>query len=359
MPKLFIPGPVNVGDDVLKAMGTPVIPHRGKGFEELYSRVQDKLRKVLYTKNAVFLSTSAATGLWESFARNCCAKKALVTMCGAFSDRWYDVFKLNGKQADKLQVEWGKAVTADMIASALKKGGYDCFAMVHNETSTGVMHRLDEVAEVMKDFPEVVWGVDAVSSLTGVKIEVDKLGIDFILASTQKCFGMPPGFAVSPVSEKAFERAKTVENRGYYFDLLAMKESHDKNQTVYTPSVSHLFAMDKQLDKMLAEGLDARFARHKAMADFVRGWVKKSGLGIFPQEGYWSDTLTVVANTKGIDVSELNKFLKAEKDAQLADGYSKLKGKTFRIPHMADLTMEDMKNITSWIEEGAKKQGKW
>jgi predicted phosphoserine aminotransferase len=359
MPKLFIPGPVNVGEDVLKAMGTPVIGHRGKEFEALYARVQDKLRKVLYTRQPVYLSTSAATGLWEAVARNCCAKKALVTMCGAFSDRWYDVFTLNGKQADKLQVEWGKAITADMIGTALKKGGYDCLALVHNETSTGVMHHMEEIAAVMKDFPDVIWAVDAVSSLTGVKIETDKLGIDVLLASTQKCFGMPPGFAVAPISEKAFERAKTVQNRGWYFDFLAMRESHLKNQTVYTPSIAHIFAMDKQLDKMLAEGLEPRFARHRAMADFVRKWTLSSGMPIFPQEGYWSDTLTVVTNTKGIDMGELNKFLKAEKNAQLADGYSKLKGKTFRIPHMADLTMQDMKDITSWIEEGATKQGKW
>jgi predicted phosphoserine aminotransferase len=359
MPKLFIPGPVNVGEDVLKAMGTPIIGHRGKEFEALYLRLQEKLRKVLFTEKVVFLSTSAATGLWEAVTRNCCAKKALVAMCGAFADRWYDVFLMNGKAADKLQVEWGKAVTADMIAAALKKGGYDCFAMVHNETSTGVMHRLDEVAKVMKSFPDVIWAVDAVSSLTGVKIETDKLGVDVLLASTQKCFGMPPGFAVAPISEKAFERAKTVKDRGYYFDFLAMRESHAKNQTVYTPSLAHLFAMDKQLDKMLAEGLDQRFARHREMADFVRNWAVKSGFPLFAPEGYRSDTLTVVTNTKGIDISELNKFLKSTKDAQLADGYSKLKGKTFRIPHMADLTMQDMKNITAWIEEGAKKQGKW
>jgi aspartate aminotransferase-like enzyme len=358
MPKLFVPGPVNVGEDVLEAMATPVIGHRGKDFEALYARIQEKLRKVLYTKNAVFVSTSAATGLWEAVARNCCAKKVLVTMCGAFSDRWYDVFLMNGRQADKLQVEWGQAISADMIGSALKKGGYDCLAMIHNETSTGVMHRMEEVAKVMKDFPDVVWAVDAVSSLTGVKIETDKLGVDVILASTQKCFGMPPGFAVAPISEQAFERAKSVKDRGYYFDFISMRKSHEKNQTVYTPSVSHFFAMDRQLDKMLAEGLDARFARHRTMGDFVRQWAASSGFELLAPEGYRSDTLTVIKNTRGLDIGALGKWLLKEKDAQMSNGYGKLKDVTFRIPHMADLTMQDMRDITSWIAEGARLQGK-
>ena len=359
MPKLFIPGPVDVGQDVLEAMAGAPIGHRTKDFEALYARVQDNLQKILYTSSPVFLSTSSATGLWEAVARCCTSKKALVACCGAFSDRWFDVFGWNGKAADQIKVDWGRAVSAEMIADALKKGDYDCFAMAHNETSTGVMHHIEEVAEVMKDYPDVIWAVDAVSSLTGVKVEVEKLGVDVILASVQKCFGMPPGFALAAVSQKALDKSKTIENRGYYFDFQAMLKYHGKNQTFSTPSVSHIFALDKQLEKMMAEGLEARFARHKEMSAFVQKWVADNGLGIFPQEGYWSDTLTVVKNTKGIDVVELNKFLLAEKDALLANGYGKLKGQTFRIPHMADLTMADMRNITSWIEEGAQKQGKW
>ncbi len=359
MPKLFIPGPVDVREDILGAMGTPPVGHRTKDFEALYASVQEKLQKVLFTKDPVFACTNSATGVWEAVARNCTKKKALVASCGAFSDRWFDVFGWNGKAADQIKVDWGKPTTADMIAEAMKKDDYDCFAMVHNETSTGLMNDLESVAAVMKDYPDTVWALDAVSSLSGVKIDIAGLGLDVVLASVQKAFGLPPGFAVAAVSQKALERSKTVENRGYYFDFQAMLKYHGKNQTFSTPSTSHLFALDAQLDAVFAEGLDARFARHKEMAGFVQKWVLDSGLGIFPEEGYWSDTLTVVRNTKGIDIIELNKFLLAEKDAILANGYGKLKGETFRIPHMADLTMNDMKNITAWIEEGAKKQGKW
>jgi aspartate aminotransferase-like enzyme len=116
--------------------------------------------------------------------------------------------------------------------------------------------------------------------------------------------------------------------------------------------------MDMQLDKMLAEGLDARFARHRAMADFVRNWAVSSGFELFAPEGYRSDTLTVIKNNKGLDIGALGKWLLKEKDAQMSNGYGKLKDVTFRIPHMADLTMKDMQDITSWITEGARLQGK-
>jgi predicted phosphoserine aminotransferase len=359
MPKLFIPGPVDVREEILEAMGTAPVGHRTKDFEAIYARVQEKLQKILFTKDPVFMCTNSATGVWEAVARNCTSKKALVASCGAFSDRWFDVFGWNGKAADQIKVDWGQAVSVEKIADALKAGDYDCFAMVHNETSTGVMHDLEAVAAVMKDYPDVIWALDAVSSLSGVKIDIEGLGLDVVLASVQKCFGLPPGFALAAVSQKALEKSKTVENRGLYFDFQAMLKYHAKNQTFSTPSTSHLFALDTQLEAIMAEGLDQRFARHKEMAAFVQKWIAEGGLAVFPQEGYWSDTLTVVRNTKGIDIPELNKFLLAEKDAILANGYGKLKGETFRIPHMADLTMDDMKNITAWIEEGARKQGKW
>jgi aspartate aminotransferase-like enzyme len=359
MPKLFIPGPVDVRDGILEAMGTPPVGHRTKDFEVLYASIQEKLQKVLMTKDPVFMCSNSATGVWEAVARNCTSKKALVASCGAFSDRWFDVFGVNGKAVDQIKVDWGQANTAGMIGNAMKKGAYDCFAMVHNETSTGVMHHLDEVAEVMKDYPDTIWALDAVSSLSGTPIDIEGLGLDVVLASVQKCFGLPPGFALAAVSQKALEKSKTVENRGLYFDFQGMLKYHAKNQTFSTPSTSHLFALNAQLEAILQEGLENRFARHQEMAAFVQKWVLDSGLGIFPEEGYWSDTLTVVNNTKEIDIIELNKFLLAEKDAILANGYGKLKGQTFRIPHMADLNMDDMKNITSWIEEGASKQGKW
>ena len=347
--RLFIPGPTEVSKEILEVMKTPMIGHRSKEFSELYDSVIPKIKKVLYTENKVFLSTSSATGLMEGAIRNCVKERALNLVCGAFSKRWHLITKANGKEADAVEVEMGQAITAEMVKDALKTGKYDAVTFVHNETSTGVMNPIYEIAEVMKEFPDVSFLVDAVSSMSGVKIEVDKLGIDVCLAGVQKCFALPPGFAICSVSEKALKKAETIDNRGYYFDFLTFLKYDGKHQTPTTPVISLIYAFDKQLDRILEEGLENRYARHLEMANYVRDWTRKY-FDFFPDEKYLSVTLTAVKNTRSISVADLNTEL-AKKDAMISNGYGKLKEKSFRIAHMGDLKLDDMKWLLSTIDE--------
>ena len=348
--KLFIPGPTEVREDILDVMKTPMIGHRSKEFSELYDSVIPKVKKVLYTENKVFLSTSSATGLMEGAIRNCVKERALNLVCGAFSKRWYQITKANGKEADVVEVEWGKAILPEMVRDALKTGKYDAVTFVHNETSTGVMNPIYEIAEVMKEFPDVSFLVDAVSSMVGVKIEVDRLGIDVCLAGVQKAFALPPGLALCSVSEKALKKAESIPNRGYYFDFLTfLKYDQDKHQTPTTPIISIIFALDKQLDRFFEEGLENRFARHLEMANYVRDWTRQY-FAFFPDEKYLSNTLTAIKNTRGISVADLNKEL-GKRGAMISNGYGKLKEQSFRIAHMGDLTLDDMKWLLSQINE--------
>lgn len=348
--KLFIPGPTEVVKEIREAMGCEMIGHRMKEFSDLYNQVIPKLQQVLYTKNDVLLFTSSATGCMESVVRNLSNKKILSCMCGAFSDRWYDIAIKNGKNADPLQVEWGKAIKPEMIDERLKTGEYDLVTLAHNETSTGVMNPIKEIAEVMKKYPDVIFAVDAVSSLTGYKIEVDALGIDVILAGVQKCFALPPGLAVMTVSKKAAEKAKTVENRGYYFDIVDMLKYHEKGQTPSTPSISHINALNVQLDRMLAEGMENRFARHKKMADMIFTWAKEKGIESFPEKGYESWTVVTMKNNKNFNLSELNKEL-GKRGKTISNGYGKLKDITFRIAAMGDLMPQDIKELLDDIND--------
>lgn len=348
--KLFIPGPVEVSADILQAMGTPMVGHRSKDFEALYSEVIPKLQQILFTKGRVFLAPSSATGIMEGGVRNCVEKRVLVAMLGAFSDRWYDIAVLNGKEADKLQVEWGKAIKPEMVDKALATGKYDAFCMVHNETSTGVMNPIYEISNVMKKYPDVCWIVDSVSSQTGVKIEVDKLGIDVMLAGTQKAYALPPGLTVFTVSEKALEKSKKATNPGYYFNFKEYDKYAQKNQTPTTPSISHIYALNVMCSKMLAEGLDKRFARHIEMANICRTWAKDNGFSLYPEKGYESITLTCINNDKKIDLGALNKALK-ERGATISNGYGKLKGLTYRISHMGDCTIPELKELLGWMTE--------
>jgi len=349
--KLFIPGPVEVRPDVLERMATPMIGHRGKPASKLQRDISDKMRKLLYTKEEILLSTTSGSGLMEGAIRSCTAKRAAVFSVGAFGERWYEMATTNGVPADIFRSEDGKPTTAEMVDEVLKTGKYDLVTVTHNETSVGLMNPVDEIAKVMKKYPEVVWCLDAVSSAAGSKIEVDKLGVDICITSTQKALALPPGMAICTMSKKAVDRAKLVPNRGLYLDLLSLYEYIQKKDYQYpsTPSLSHMFALDYQLDRIMDEGLDTRFERHIAMAEIVRAWAREH-FEIFPDERYLSNTLTNVKNTKNIDVSDLNKKL-GEKGFQIANGYGKLKDKTFRIAHMGDCQIEDIKELLSVMDE--------
>lgn len=349
--KLFIPGPVTVTEDVLQKMATPMIEHRGKEASNLQRGISKKLRQLMYTEKEILLSTSSGSGLMEGAVRSCTVKRAAVFTCGNFGERWYEMAVDNNVSTDKFEVEWGRPTTAAQVEKALSTGKYDLITITHNETSTGIMNPIEEIAEVVKKYPEVVFCVDAVSSLGGVKIEVDRLGIDICITSSQKCLALPPGLSLCSISEKALDAAKKVKFRGTYFDLLQIYDYIQKKDYQYpsTPSLSHMFALDYQLDKIFKEGLENRFARHLEMANYVRKWTKEK-FELFAPEENASDTVTCVKNTREINVGDLNKAL-SEKGYMISDGYGKLKGKTFRIAHMAEATLNEIKVLLSLIDE--------
>lgn len=350
--RLYIPGPTEVRREILEAQSRWMIGHRGSDFETLFARVQGKLRQLFYTQSRVYVSTSSGTGLWEAASRNCIRddQKVLHLVNGAFSERWYEVSKVNGKQAEAIEVEWGRAIKPEQLEERLRAQHYDAVAIVLNETSTGVKNPLEDMAAVIRQYPDTLILVDAVSILGGYKIDFDGLGLDVLLTSTQKAMALPPGLAFAAVSDRALERAKQVPYRGYYFDFLELEKFLLKNHTPATPNISLLYATDQQLDYMLAEGLEARFARHEQMAQATRDWVAEAGFAMFSEEGYHSPTVTTVANTRRIDVKALNKFLKA-RGMTISDGYGKLKDSTFRIAHMGDLMPADMDELFAAMNE--------
>lgn len=348
--RLFIPGPVEVKDEILQKMSTPMIGHRTKDASALQKSISEKMQKVMYTKNAILLSTSSGSGLMEGAVRSCTRKRAAVFSIGAFGDRWYKMATSNGVPADIFSSEQGKPTTPDMVEDALSTGKYDLITITHNETSSGVMNPVEEIAEVIKKYPDVVFCMDTVSSMAGTKIEVDRLGVDICITSTQKCLGLPPGMAICSFSEKAVNAAKQVENRGLYFDLLDLYNYIQKKDHQYpsTPCLSIMYALDYQLDRILEEGLENRFARHIAMAEIVRAWARKN-FALLAEDKYLSNTLTTVKNTRNINVGDLNKKL-AEYGYMISNGYGDLKDVTFRIAHMADTTVDKIKELLTVID---------
>ncbi|MBK7258561.1 MAG: alanine--glyoxylate aminotransferase family protein [Ignavibacteriae bacterium] len=349
--KLFIPGPTEVAPDVLQKMATPMMGHRSKDASTLQREISDKMKQVFHTVNPILLSTSSGSGLMEGSIRSMTAKRAMCFSVGAFGKRWYKMALANGVEADLVESEFGKPTTAEMVDKALATGKYDVLTVTHNETSTGVMNPVAEIAQVVKKYPDVIWLVDTVSSMAGVKIPVDELGIDVCITSTQKALALPPGMAICSISPKALEHGKQVKYRGWYLDLLELYKYVETKDHQYsaTPSLSHMFALHYQLDRILAEGLEKRYARHKEMAEFTRAWAKEH-FALFPEEKYASQTLTTITNTRNISVKALNDAL-GKMGMQISNGYGDLKEKTFRIAHMGELTMADMKEVTSAIEK--------
>ena len=349
--KLFIPGPVEVSEKTLAAFARPMIGHRGAAFKQLYAGIQPRLQELFGTRQPVFLSTSSAWGVMEAAIRNLVRQRVLCCMCGAFSDKWLDVARRCEKEAEPLQVEWGKAIDHKAVDAQLARGKFDAVTLIHNETSTGVMNPLGEICCVLAKYPDVSLIVDAVSSFSAMPIPMDALGIDVLLTGSQKALALPPGFSLFSVSEQGFARAAEATDRGYYFDFLEFKKQQAGDMTPTTPSVGHIHALESKLGEIFAEGLTNRYARHARTNALVHDWVRARGFEFFAADGFRSVTLTCVKNNRGIDVAKLAQELREKHHLVFDGGYGKLKGKTFRLSNMGDETEATVSHLLACLDD--------
>ena len=347
-----------MSEKTFRAFCSPMVGHRGQGFKDLYAKIQPQLQQLLSTKQLVYISTSSAWGVMEGAIRNLVSKKVLNCMCGAFSDKWLDVSKRCGKEAEGLQVPWGSPIRADEVDKKLASGQFDALTLIHNETSTGVMSPLDEIAALKRKYPDVMFIVDSVSSMSAVPLKFDDLGIDVLLAGTQKAFAMPPGAAVFACSPAALAKAATMKDRGYYFDLVEFQKNAEQSMTPSTPSIGHVYALESKLEDIFAEGLEARYARHRRTNQLTRDWAAKHGFTLFPDKGFESITLTCVSNGarpggRVVDVPKLQKLVK-DQGFLIDGGYGKIKGTTFRNSNMGDETEASMSPLYAALDHAMK-----
>lgn len=350
----FLPGPTEVRPAVLAAQGGPMMGHRDKGMEELIARVQPGLRAIFRTERPVYIAASSATGFMEGAVRNGARRRVLSLVNGAFSDRFHRIAVSTGLEADALTVAWGEAHTPEMLADALKKKDYDAVTVVHSETSTGVLNPIRELAEVAHAAGDVAFLVDAVSSLAGAAVESDAWDLDFVLTGSQKAFALPPGLAFGVAQPGLLERAAGKADRGVYFDFLEFEKNIQKNQTPNTPAVSLIYALAAQVDDIMREGVEARWARHEAMARRTYEWVdslreRGVGISIMAPEGYRAQTVTCIRVPEGLTGSQLVAAAK-DRGYTVAPGYGKTKDDMFRIGHMGDHTLEGLEDLLAVLE---------
>jgi aspartate aminotransferase-like enzyme len=220
------------------------------------------------------------------------------------------------------------------------------------------MSPLYELARLKRKYPEVMFIVDCVSSLTAVKVEFDALGIDVVLAGTQKAMALPPGMTVFAVSQAGLAKAATMKDRGYYFDFVEFQKNAEQSMTPSTPSIPHVFGLAAKLDEFMAEGLEARYARHRQLAQLTRDWAARHGFTLFPEPGFESVTLTCVSNGarpggRVVDVPKLQKLVR-EQGFLIDGGYGKIKGATFRISNMGDETAATMLRLYEALDSAMK-----
>jgi len=350
----FLPGPTEVRPAVLAAQDGPMMGHRDKGMEELIARVQPGLRAIFRTERPVYIAASSATGFMEGAVRNGARRRVLSLVNGAFSERFYKIALATGLEADALTVPWGEAHTPEMLADALKKKDYDAVTVVHSETSTGVLNPIRELAEAAHAAGDVALLVDAVSSMAGAQIETDEWGLDFVLTGSQKAFALPPGLAFGVAQPHILERAAGKPDRGVYFDFLEFEKNIQKNQTPNTPAVSLIYALAAQVDDIMREGVEARWARHEAMARRTYEWVdslRERGvdISVVAPEGYRAPTVTCIRLPEGITGPQVVAAAKA-KGYTVAPGYGKTKDEWFRIGHMGDHTLEGLEGLLAVLE---------
>lgn len=349
--KLFIPGPVEVSEKTLAAFSRPMIGHRGEAFKELYASIQPRLQALFGTRQPVFLATCSASGVMEAAIRNLVRRRVLCCMGGAFSDRWLEIARRCGKEAEPLPAEWGSPIDPVALDAQLRTGRFDAVTMVHCETSTGVLNSLGELSGVLGNYPNVVVIVDAVSSLSAMPLPMDSLGIDLLLTASQKALALPPGLSLFSVSGKAFARAEEIPARGFYFDFLEFRQRQADDMTPTTPSIGHIFALQSKLDEIFAEGLTNRFARHARTNRLVHDWVRLRRLSFFAPEGCRAVTFTCVRNDSRIDVPKLVQTLRTRHHLVIDGGYGKLAGATFRISNMGDETEESVAHLIGCLED--------
>ena len=358
---LRVPGPTPVPDDIVEAMGAPMINHRGPEFRDLIDRVTGQLKQVFMTQNDLLILTASGTGSLEAAIVNTLSPgdKVVAATAGSFGDRFIDLARAYGADLTVLEFEWGAAVDPDAIRQALRADPSVKAVMVtHNETSTGITHPLEDLAQVVKgEFGKLLL-VDAVSSLGCIPLPVDAWDCDVVGTASQKGFMIPPGLSFISVSQTAWEAQKTATMPRFYFDLAAAKQYLGRGQTPFTPAVGAMYGLSKALDNILEEGLESVYERHARIAGFTRESMKDLGLELLAEdEKYASNTVTAIKMPAGVDPEELMGILHGEENVVLATGQGKLTKNIFRIGHLGYVSQEDIEGVVASLKTVLPKVG--
>ena len=342
--RFFLPGPSYVLEEVRQAMTRPVAAHRSAEFKEVYRSLAASLPEIFRTAGAVYIATGSSTLLMESAVISTVRRQVLNLTNGAFSERWHQICRSLGREADTVAVPLGEAVDPDLLRHALRRKRYEAVTVVHNETSTGAVNPIAELVRVVREESDALVLVDAVSSLGGAPFETDAWDVDLVLVGSQKALAVPPGLVLFTLSDRAVERAAALSHRGFYTDLLRYRDQHEKGGTITTPAIPVVWALHHQVGRVLEEGVEARWARHEALQKATARWAAAAGWTFPCAEAIRSRTVSCLRPTASVEPAGLLEGLAAA-GFVIASGYGKWKGETVRIGHMGDHGPGDLERL--------------
>jgi aspartate aminotransferase-like enzyme len=352
---LRIPGPTSLPSAVREAGARQMINHRGPEFAGMLERVTAGLKTFFGTTNDIVLLTCAGSGGLEAAIVNTLSPgdRVLAVSIGAFGDRFAKIATVYGADVTKLDIEWGQAADPAVVGEALAAGGpWKAVLLTHNETSTGVMNPIPELAAAVRaSAPDALILVDGVSGLGAVPFEQDAWGLDVVVSGSQKSWMAAPGMAFLSVSERGWAAAETAKMPRFYLDARSHRTSAANGQTPFTPAIAVLFQLDVAMGLMNAEGPAAIFARHAACAAATRAGLDALGFRRFADPAHASETVTCAWLPEGLDWKAFNGALKARK-LVVAGGQGKLTGQVFRIGHLGTVTLDEILGCIGVIEEG-------
>jgi len=350
--QLFSPGPTPVPERVLLAMAGPVMHHRDPGYEVLFQEVREGLKYVFQTKQEVLVLASSGTGAMEAAVCNTLSRgdEVLVVRGGKFGERWGEICEAYGVNVTPLDVTWGQAVDPGLIKKALDaKPAIKAVLVQASETSTGVMHPIKEIADIVKNRAGTILIVDAISALGVSDLPMDQWGIDVLVSGSQKALMLPPGLAFIALSAKAWGFAEKSNLPKFYFNLKEELAVAQKNQSQFTPAISLVVGLREALKMLKEEGLENVFKRHEMLARATREAVKALGLELFAPTAP-SNALTAIKAPEGIDGKKLKKNFEDQFGLIIAGGQSQLKGKIIRIAHIGYFQSLDIIQAVSTLE---------
>lgn len=352
--RFFLPGPTEVHPDILAAQAQPMIGHRGPEIVELMKDIEPGLQRLFVTERPVIISTSSASGLMEAAIRNgVLGGKVLSLVNGAFSGRFAKIAAACGNEVERWDVDWGSAHSPSELAERLSSTRYDAVTLSQSETSTGALQDLRAIAGVVADHEDTVLLVDSVTGVGGVETHTDEWGLDFILTGSQKAVALPPGLAFGVASDAMMDRSKGAPHKGWYFDLADLLDQALQYQSPATPAVSLLYALQAQMRRIAAEGMEARWRRHLDMQAKTFEWVASMNdagvdLSVFADDGHRSPTVSCIRVPDGTGAPDIVEKVAAA-GWVIGGGYGKLSESTVRIGHMGDHTVAELDELLEII----------